>query len=474
MNQRPKLAQAIGRLGFFSLAFGSMIGVGWITGLKSLFEQAGPVGTTLAFVLGAGLMIVIGMCYAEAMKLLPVTGGEVAYAYKAYGTDKAFVIGWCLAIGYLSVSAFEAVSVGIVLSYLIQVDAWPLYEFNGSTVYGSHLLLAFVFTAFITGINLRGVGIATTIQTGLTGLLILFAAAFVIAGFSQGDVANLTPAFGPTESWTAMGGMLAVFVTVPFWYVGFDTIPQAAEERAEGFPAHALGRMLVLAIVGSTVFYGLVFMSVGMATKWSSVIDMPLPTAAAFEAAFGSSFWARVVLTVGLIGLLTSWNGFFLSASRVLFALGRGHILHPAFGRTHPKYGTPTTAIWFSAAFTFIGAFLGKAAVLILVNVGSMCITIAFLGVASSLRKIRKDTQVTTFGYQHVLPIAAALGSLFILGAMLIPGSPAMLPWPTEWIVLVVVAVIGYILWKTAAPIRDALPDADRSELILDEPSDSG
>ncbi|MEM8735781.1 MAG: amino acid permease, partial [Planctomycetota bacterium] len=139
MNQRPQLTKSIGSIGFFSLAFGSMIGVGWITGLKSLFLAAGPLGTTCAFVLGACLMMIIGVCYSEAMKLLPVTGGEVAYAYKAYGTQKAFILGWCLAIGYLSVSAFEAVSIGIVLSYLIQVDAWPLYEFNGSQVFGSHL-----------------------------------------------------------------------------------------------------------------------------------------------------------------------------------------------------------------------------------------------------------------------------------------------------------------------------------------------
>ena len=116
VKQRPELKKAIGRFGFFSLAFGSMIGVGWITGLEGLFFDAGPVGTSIAFVAGGLLMIVIGMCYAEAMKLLPVTGGEVAYAYKAFGTSKAFLVGWCLAIGYLSVSASEAVSVGWLCS----------------------------------------------------------------------------------------------------------------------------------------------------------------------------------------------------------------------------------------------------------------------------------------------------------------------------------------------------------------------
>ncbi len=322
MSERPELRRSIGGFGFFSLAFGSMIGVGWITGLKGMFEQAGPLGTTVAFALGGVLMISIGLCYAEAMKKLPVSGGEVAYAYKAFGTNKAFIVGWCLAFGYLSVSAFEAVSVGIVISYIANVDAWPLYKVNGSVVYGSHLLLAIGFTSAVAYVNYRGVGLAARVQSILTIVLVLGAGAFVTAGFWNGQWNNLQPAFGSPDTSTAVGGVLAVLVTAPFWFVGFDTIPQAAEERLDGFPAKRLGQMLVLAILGSTVFYALVFISVGMTVPWKSIIDQPLPTAVAFQRAFASPIWGRLVLVIGLIGLLTSWNGFFLSGCRVLFCAG--------------------------------------------------------------------------------------------------------------------------------------------------------
>jgi amino acid transporter len=145
-NSRPALKRVIGGFGFFALAFGSMIGVGWITALGGWFEQAGPVGAIVAFAAGGTLMLVIGLCYAEVTPMLPVSGGEVAYAYKAQGTGSAFVVGWFLAFGYLSVSAFEAISVGLVLSYLVPgIDVVPLYEIAGSTVYASHPLLALVF-----------------------------------------------------------------------------------------------------------------------------------------------------------------------------------------------------------------------------------------------------------------------------------------------------------------------------------------
>lgn len=469
INERPQLKKTIGRLGFFSLAFGSMIGVGWITGLHGMFQDAGPVGTMIAFVAGGLLMIAIGLCYAQAMQILPVTGGEVAYAYKAYGTGKAFIVGWCLAIGYLSVSAFEAVSIGVVISYLIDVNTWPLYEIEGTIVYGSHVILAFLFTGAISLINYLGVGLATRVQTYLTILLIGFAASFVFAGCSQGQLSNLEPVFGNPEMATAFSGILAVFVTVPFWFVGFDTIPQAAEERAEHFPASRLGKLLILAIAGSTVFYLLVFLSVGMTSPWPAIVNENLPTAAAFRLAFGSPFWERIVLMVGLIGLLTSWNGFFLSGCRVLFAMGRGNIIHPAFAKTHPKYGTPTIAIIFSAAITFIGSLMGKYAITLFVDVGSFCIALAFLGVALSLPKIKQNSHIEDSLLNRVVPLIAGVGSAFILLAMVTPGSPAMLSWPTEWGVLALVLIGGLILWAISKKVRENVPEEQRRMLILNE-----
>ncbi len=104
MSTRPELSKSVGKLGFFCLAFGSMIGVGWVTALGSWLRNAGPMGAVIAFALGGLLMILIGLCYAEVTPMLPLAGGEVAYAYKGFGMVESFVVGWFLAFGYLSVS----------------------------------------------------------------------------------------------------------------------------------------------------------------------------------------------------------------------------------------------------------------------------------------------------------------------------------------------------------------------------------
>ncbi len=493
---RPHLRRSIGGLGFFSLAFGSMIGVGWITALGGWFAQAGPIGAIVAFLAGGSLMMVIGLCYAEVTPMLPVSGGEVAYAYKAFGTSKAFLIGWFLAFGYLSVSAFEAISIGTVLAYMFPtINAWPLYVVGGSTVYGAHLLLALVFTAFITFINYVGVGVATRVQVVLTLALLVCIVTFVAAGVWGGDAANLEPLFGVAaasgsasqsvsaftenaatpagSTWAVLRGILAVFVTAPFWFVGFDTIPQAAEERREDQPLRSLGGYLLLAIAGSTLFYIAVILGAGMSTPWVHIVDAALPTAAAFEAAFESRLMVNVVLTAGVIGLLTSWNGFFLAGSRVLFALGRGHIIDARFGRTHRRYATPSTAVLFAGVVTFIAACLGRGAMLAFVDVGSFCIALAFLGVALSLLRLRRDYPDLERPYRmpggRGLAGVAAGGSLFILIVMLLPGSPGMLVWPLEWIILGVLSLLGLWFWQAGRRYRDSVAEDERAELILED-----
>ena len=473
-TERPELKRAIGGFGFFALAFGSMIGVGWITALGSWFEQAGPVGAIIAFAAGGTLMLVIGLCYAEVTPMLPVTGGEVAYAYKAFGTSKAFIIGWFLAFGYLSVSAFEAISVGLVLSFLFpQIDVFPLYEIAGSTVYASHLVLAFVFTGLITTINYLGVGIASRVQIVLTSAFLFCAVLFVVSGIASGEVGNLAPYFGDSALGSGgLAGILTVFVTVPFWYVGFDTIPQAAEERRENSPLHRLGLYVILAIIGSTVFYVAIILGAGMTAPWRSIVGEDLPTAAAFSSAFESQLLVRLVLMAGLIGLLTSWNGFFLAGSRVLFSLGRGRIIHESFGQTHSRYGTPARAVLFSGLVTFLSACLGRGAIIAFVDVGSFCIAMAFLGVALSLIQLRKKFPDMERPYRmpggNALAYVATAGSLLILAVMLIPTSPSVLVWPLEWLILGALSVTGIGFWIGARRYRQRISEEDRAKLILE------
>ncbi|MEZ5463125.1 APC family permease [Dokdonella sp.] len=476
-SHRPALRKVLSRFGFFALAFGSMIGVGWVTSIGSWLEQAGPGGAVLAFVIGGAVMLCIGLCYAELTPMIPVAGGEVAYAYKAFGTFKAFLVGWALAFGYVSISGFEAISIGRVLSFLVpSIDRWPIYEFAGSTVYASHLILALVCTGAITWINWLGARSAARLQVWLTVLFVAITLVFVVAGFAEGRAENLKPVFAAADAGLgALAGLLAVMVTIPFWFVGFDTIPQAAEEASVAVKPRMLALLIVGSIAAAVLFYVLLILSISMLGPWQELSQADLPAAHAFEAAFASPWLRDLVLIAALLGLFTSWNGFFLAGSRVIFALGRGRIIAKVFGETHPRHGTPHRAILLVGGLTLLAPLLGRDALLALVNAGSFSIALAFFGVSLSLLRLRKDyPQIERPFRLHAAPLVAgiaAAGSLLMLAAMLIPASPAALSWPHEHIVLMVMVGVGGMLWLAAASGRKGIGEEARDALVLDQAS---
>ena len=116
--ESPSLKKEIKIRQFFSLAFGAIIGVGWIMVLGDWLEIAGPLGAMTGFFGGMIVMMVVGICYAELASLLPVTGGEVAYAYEIFGIKPSYAIGWLLCLAYIAVTSFEAISIGWILGIL--------------------------------------------------------------------------------------------------------------------------------------------------------------------------------------------------------------------------------------------------------------------------------------------------------------------------------------------------------------------
>jgi amino acid transporter len=406
--------------------------------------------------------------------MLPVAGGEVAYSYLAFGTGKAFLVGWFLAFGYLSVSAFEAISVGRVLGYLVPgLDMWPLYEISGETVYGSHLALATLTTGAITWINFRGVSGAARLQTGLTIAFVAVILVLVGAGLTGGSAANTQPWFAGAGRTGILAGMATVFVTAPFWFVGFDTIPQGAEEARVSVSPRALALLILLSIIGATIFYCALIWSVARSGPWQEIAAADMPAATAFNLLTDSPWLANLVLVAALLGLLTSWNGFFLAGSRVLFALGRGHIVPPALGGTHLRFGTPAPAVLVTGALTLAGACLGRGAMVAFIDVGSFCIALAFLGVTFSVARLRRDYPQLERPYRmpfgRLVPVCAGLGAGLILVVMIVPGSGAALVWPLEWILLLAVVALGALAWWLGAAGRRTLDEAGRRERILGE-----
>ncbi len=283
----PHLKRQIGLLQLFTLAFGTMIGVGWITVMGSWLTQAGPMGAVIGFVGGGIVVAVIGLCYAELAGMYPVSGGEIAYAYAIYGPKVSFAVSWSLALIYVGLSAFEAISIAWVLGAMFDGFGGPvLYTAFGHDMTLHGLLAGYAILALLTYINFKGSKSSTKFQDIMTYTLLAISVLFVIASLISGDAANLEPMFveSPLDG-SVTAGILVIFAATPFWFAGFDTIPQAMGESAEGVDLKRLPLVIVGSILMALVFYAVVIFATASLLPRGELLAMDLPMAGAFEAA---------------------------------------------------------------------------------------------------------------------------------------------------------------------------------------------
>jgi amino acid transporter len=484
MPEREELSKVVTTTQYFTMAFGTIVGVGWVIYLGYWLSPAGPVGAVLGFALGAGMMVLIALTYAETASVFPVSGGEMAYTYEMYGLRMSYFTGWMLALAYISVVAWEAISLAMLLETLFPVLHGPeLYTVGDQPVYVGSIVIGMLGMIGFTALHYLGVRWGAQVQNVLTGLFILASLSFIIAGLGWGDPANLQPLFKETasgETASVVPGILAVLMTAPYFLAGFDTIPQVLEEKNEDTSLTSVGWMMALAVGMAGLFYALVILSASMAMPWEKLLELEeLPAAAAFRATFESPLVADFVLAAAVLGLLTSWNAIFIAASRLVFALSRARMIPSAFKTIHSTFRSPTKAVLFVG---FIGAFgvpLGQGGLTPVLNVGVICWALVFLLVSVGTLRMRFRRPDVERPFR--VPGGRAVMGLGVLGAAFFVFLSVRDPYvnadgfPMEWGLLLVWLALGAIFWYVARDVRGEVDEAERRQLIFgaDAPSSS-
>lgn len=466
------LARTIRFRQLFGIGFGTMIGVGWMLVAGSWIVTAGPGGAIVAFAIGAVAVLVIGLAYAEMGAALPFSGGEIVYAYEGLGTVAAFVAGWALTLVFVSVCAFEVVAAPWVIAVVAPVTAGPvLYSILGADVSAGSLVMGFGGLVALTWLNIRGSQLSVGVITLATTLKVVATAVFVIAALTHGSEANRTPWFAAGADGNMVTPVLAVLATVPVWYGGFNTLPQALGEIADIGQIRHLALVLVAAIVAGFAFFALVILATASAASRATLAGAEFPVAAALFSAFHSQVPGRAVLTAGLLGLLTSWNSSIFAGSRVLLCMGRARIVPAIFARVHPRYGTPAMAALFIGICCAPIALFGRNSITPVLNLVGLAYAIGYLTTALAVVRLRRKDPALARPYR--MPghpwftwLAALIALVFIVVALFNIVMASHQRVPTEFVVLAIWVLIGAVVWWRGAPARAGLSAADRSRLI--------
>ena len=443
-QNRGELRRVLKGVDVLALGFGAMIGWGWIVLAGGWVLDAGSLGAVAAFFFGGIAMVLIGLIYAELASAMPRVGGEHVYSHKALGDVGSFVCTWAIVFGYASVVAFEAVALPTVVEYLApNYKVGFLWTIAGGEVYASWVAVGVAGALLMTWVNCIGVRTAALLQKLV--ILLIFAAGFLFftGSLFTGSGATMEPLF--TDG---VNGVFLVLIMVPFMFVGFDVIPQAAEEI--NLPFRQIGLLIVFSVSMAVLWYMLIVLGLSRVLDSAELANAELGVPEAMNAIFGGTWAGNLMILAGVAGILTSWNAFLVGGSRAVYALARSGMLPKFLGRLHPRYNTPVNAVLLIGGASALAPLLGRESLVWFVNAGGLGIVIAYSMVALSFLVLRRR-----FPEMHrpwKLPLGEFFGGaalILSLGIMVLyfPGSPAALLWPQEWLLFAVWMVGGFALF---------------------------
>ncbi len=440
--------RVIRRKEVLALSFGAMIGWSWVALTGNWIDGAGSLGAIVAFLFGGFVVVLVGFTYAELASAMPQAGGEHVYSHRALGATASFICTWAILLGYVSVVAFEAVALPTVADYLVPgFSRGYLWTVAGWDVNLTWVLLGVIAAVIITAINILGIRTAARLQVLATTMILLVGLMLLGGGVANGETGNLEPPFSDGAR-----GLLGVLIMVPFMFVGFDVIPQSAEEI--DIPFAEIGKLLMLSIGLAVAWYVAMIWSVSVGLGEDARLASELPTADATAALLGGAWAGKLLVLAGIGGILTSWNAFLIGGSRAIYALARAGQLPAALGRLHPKYRTPHNALLLIGGLSVLAPLFGRPALVWLVDAGGLGIVVAYAFVAWSFLVLRKNEPGMARPYQ--VPNGTVIGwAAFILsigiGCLYLPFSPAALIWPQEWAIVLGWIVLGAVLLAMAS-----------------------
>ena len=458
----------------WAIAFGCVIGWGsFINPGKKFLPTSGVAGTAMAMILGALVMIIIAFSYAYMVPKYPKAGGEFTFTKNCFGKNMAFICGWFLVVAYLTNVPMNSTAIGLIVDGLDgPADILKFgfhYSIAGFDIYMGEMLLAMFILILFGYLNIIGVQKAAIVQTILSTLLVVCVFTLFISALvsSKAKGINMEPVWGfdknvaiAAGATTAeigayahhgtagiMGAILATFAIAPWAYVGFDAIPQAAEEF--NFSFKKVSFIMIIAIVfGCFVYVSNNTVAAAALENWPDRVMagewVVLIAATELLGNFG-----KVLVGLGVsCAVLSGIMGFYLASSRLMYSMSRGGYLPEWFGRVDEKYGTPKNAMIFCIIVSLSGPILGREALGWFVDMSAIGASIGyFFTSASTLVTARRDGDGTGF-----LKAMATTGVVFsaifmILQLIPIPGLNGVHFGKESYIMLGVWIAIGLVFY---------------------------
>jgi signal transduction histidine kinase/ActR/RegA family two-component response regulator len=415
------------------------------------------MGTTIAIVLGGIAMMVVAVNIQYMTNIYPDSGGAFSYTKRTLGYDHAFLCSWSLVLAFTAVMWANATSIVLMSRFLLgsvfQVGFH--YTVAGYDVYLGEVVITLVTLGLFGLLSLGRKHLVTAVNTGFALTLffgVLLCLFFVLTN-NGGARVSLDPPFQPTG--VPFLQVMSIVSLAPWAYVGFESVTHSASEF--GFSPKRLLPLLVLALVcGAMVYVSTTIISIAGTPSyypnWVAYIAelgnisglTGLPVFHAIQRAAGQPGLTLLAFVI-ISALSTSLLGLYRATSRLILVVAEDEVIPSWFAKTNDE-GVPTNAIKFIMAISVAVPFVGRAAIGWIVDVTSICASIAYCYISVAAFVVAKkhgDRRIMTCGM-----VGIAVSVVFFV-LPLIPNLWSVTTLSTEsYLIFAAWSILGLIFFR--------------------------
>lgn len=449
-NGEHSLKRDLRAIDVWGLALGAIIGWGcFVLPGNAFLPKAGPLGMAIGMLIGAAVMIIISYCYGYLIRKFPSSGGEFVYIDSSFGKMHAFIGGWFLILAYWSLIPLNATAIALIARYLFPgiIEQGLLYNIQGYDVYAGEVVVASLFLIVLAWVNIRGIKSAGWVQTAVA-LTLISGIVLILIGtlLSHPTWSNLLPLKPKGENWWQ--AIFAIVAMAPWAYIGFDCVPQAAEEY--NFPHKKSRNLMISAIMVAAFLYIVMNTVTALERPWADLVsDKSVTWATGHSVKYFLGKGGLFLLGIAMFGaVISGMNAFYITASRLMYAMSTAHALPQVFGKLHSKYKTPYYAILFMLVFSLIAPWYGRNVLIWIVDMTSFGASIVYAYTcASTIRQAYRDHKP----FYVVMGTLGLICSLFFVSLLVVPGMPGFLS-TQAFVSLGVWVVLGIIFYFSIRP----------------------
>jgi amino acid transporter len=422
---------------------------------------AGPVtgsALPLSFLLAFIACLFVGNTVVQFSRRLPSAGSFYTFNSQGLGPAAGFFTGWLFWIGYAILAP------GLFSAFGAFVHDYVVSTFNSDVPWWIFSLAAM---AMVVGLSLRSIKASANLDLTLLGIEVAIFLVLAIAAIVHAGSGNTMSYFLPSSSPSGFSGVGLGVVFGILSFIGFDAAATLGEETRNPRRNVPLAVAGALGAVGTFYVFVMYALTAGYGLNDPSKLSAFLQDANPFiTLGHNVTPWLlQPVQLAAIAGIFSCFLAVHNTTVRVMFSMGRDHVLPSSLGRVHVRWFSPYRAIVVQTIFTVVvglgaGAWLGPGATGaygFTGAIGTVAIVIVYL--ASNVALIRYFwTRPERRIVSHiVVPVLGVLALAYPLYSVSKPGQAYPYNY-VPWIVLawIVAGVCLYLYYRAKSPEKIA------------------